>query len=186
MQHHCVHGLHCRTVDDIETRRESFHEAYSTTNFICSGLCCCRCRSTLKFPTKDNLADLRTKLLPVERRRCLCELHCMQSSAVCYNIQAIMQHDYHAQLAPNYRMNRLHDCLTLQPHSSVRVTYLPPQTLHYMSNIMIQTLSVRSATCYSGLCHSMFVCAAISHYGREASRPTTLPLVSTKRCAASR
>lgn len=65
-------------------------------------------------PTKDNLLDLQTKGLPLERLRFLCGLHCLQSTTVDYNIHGFMQHDYHVRLAQHYRMNTLRDCIPTQ------------------------------------------------------------------------
>lgn len=51
-----------------------------------------------KVPAKDNLAHLHTKFRPV---------------TLYYNLHAIMQHGYLAQLAHHYRMNNVHGYILL-------------------------------------------------------------------------
>lgn len=83
---------------------------------------------------------------------------------------AVMQQDFHVQLAQHLHMNKLHDHNTTQFEqcsASHYHSYL--QSLHYMLSVVMQTLPSHNFTRYLGLCCYMFAIAAVVHHSREAS-----------------
>lgn len=132
-----------------------------------------------KVPAKDSLVDLRTKFLPAEVLRYLCELHCMRSSS------SVLRHQRHhpAGLPCSACVSQLHEQvpgLPLATCHTVQCKSLPLAftivALHVARHDT--SLFVRFATCYSSLCLYVFVAHQFVHYGRQAARPTTSALVS--------
>lgn len=113
---------------------------------------------------KDSLVDLHMRFLPIEILGRVGELNPLRPPTVYYSIHAIMSHDCHVQLAHHYHVNKVHGYFIRHAaqFSVIHYHLLLQLTLH-MLRIMMQTLPVRIATCYSGFC------AAIPHCGREAS-----------------